>query len=352
MASSSRLWSDLHDDLLEIIFEDLTDFFDLLRCRTVCHSWRSAAKKVCNNITIPPLLLLPPKQTISKEYAKLVSASKVYSIHSPNTLARTRCLSSYHGWLLMADIEDPCTVYLYNPVSRVHVQLPSLPERDYPTPLRFVTSCSPDDPGCSVLVLYDHMGSHNGCICKPGDAEWWKTLIDMSWCIDDMMYYNGELYAIDKHGTLKRLKYADPYIEEEVSAMATGSNRSTPWRYLAKSPSGELLMVVRHVESCMTKFLEVYKFDWSEGVWEEVRNTFGDQALLLAHNDSVFVDAGNIYRPNCIYFVDDLWVGDSNSHSHDYGVYELGNGKIEQFYQFQQRQIVNAASFYRWFRLL
>ncbi|KAI8025725.1 Disease resistance protein Piks-2 [Camellia lanceoleosa] len=55
-------------------------------------------------------------------------------------------------------------------------------------------------------------------------TEWTKTLIDMSWYIDDMIYCNGELYAIDKRGTLKRLKYVDPHIEEEVSAMATGSH--------------------------------------------------------------------------------------------------------------------------------
>ncbi|KAL7203401.1 hypothetical protein ACSBR2_016650 [Camellia fascicularis] len=362
LSSLTSSWADLPEDLLELIFKDLTDFFDLLRCKTICHSWRSATKKVIiQNIKIP-LLLIPSTKTKSQEYAKLLSTTnqsqstittKLYTIHSPKRLAQTCCQSSYHGWLLMADIGDPSRVYLYNPISRFHVQLPLLPpEREYPTPLRFMMTCSPDDPNCSILVLFDYLGSHNGCVCKPGDNKWRKNVVNMG-SYEDMIYYNGELYAIDKYGTLKKLKYGgggggeDFFEEEEVAAREVDWNAA--WIYLVESDSGDLVMVVRQVMSLTTTVsFKAFKLNWRKGVWEEVNN-FGDRALLLAHNDSVFVHVGNLYKTNCIYFVDDFWVGDHNSHTYDYGVYELGNHKIEMIYP--SDQMVFGASFYRWFNL-
>ncbi|KAL6981446.1 hypothetical protein U1Q18_023076 [Sarracenia purpurea var. burkii] len=99
-----------------------------------------------------------------------------------------------------------------------------------------------------------------------------------------------------------------------------------------------------------TKFIEIYRLDWNDGTWEKAKN-LGDRALFLAHNDSMFVtvDGSSGYRKNCIYFADDLWVVGKNSHSNDCGIYNLETQEIERFDLLSK--ILNAALFYRWFRI-
>ena len=57
--------------------------------------------------------------------------------------------------------------------------------------------------------------------------------------------------------------------------------------------------------------------------WEKIKS-LGDQAIFLACNDSVCVqaDESTVYKKNCIYFTDDLCNG--RSPSKEFGMYDLG----------------------------
>ncbi|KAL6984980.1 hypothetical protein U1Q18_018361 [Sarracenia purpurea var. burkii] len=348
-------WADLSVDLLEFIFDTLLDSFDLLRCRGVCALWRYAAKECHDPITT--LLLLPPQENKSKQFGKLVNVSgrigKINAIDSPPSLAQTRCLYSHRGWLLVTNIREPSELYLYNPLSRVHVQLPSLLWSEDESSLRFIMSGNPNEPNCTVLVFYAYKGFHYGCFYNLGDNRDWIMIKIRSY--EDAIYYKNEFYVIDNEGALERMKHRDCIAVEKVPIRPVHGGGS-PLRYLVESPSGELLTVARHLGSnnyfgfLETKFIEVYRLDWKDGTWENIRNLDG-RALLLAHNDSMFVsvDGSSGYRENCIYFVDDLWVADTNSHSNDYGMYNLETQEIERFDM--SPEILNAVPFYRWFRI-
>ncbi|XP_057497400.1 putative F-box protein At5g55150 [Actinidia eriantha] len=356
---STETWSALPEEILELIFELLTDIFDLLRSQGVCFSWRYVAMNLYPNPTTP-LLLLPSriKKSASREYVETISISfgttppMVYRVQSIDVLSHTRCVYSYRGWLLMKSIENRSEIYLYNPFTTMHVQLPELP--DNIGMLTFITSCSPNDPDCVIFLLCTANILHKGCICKRGDREW-RKIFPLRTFYEDMIYYKDAFYAIDKHGKVDLFNYRNcPSTVDTVSVMDMHII-GYPDMYLVESSCGELWVVVRQVGShedtrrvgfLKTKTIKVFKLTWSVW-WEEVRS-FPNQALLLTHNDSMFVPVGRGYRGNCIYFTDDLWIGGTNSSYHDYGVYDLASQKIEQF--IPSPKILDDTTIQRWFR--
>ncbi|XP_059654240.1 putative F-box protein At4g17565 [Cornus florida] len=401
-------WSDLPQELLELIMAHVTTTFDLLRCRGVCHSWRSAALNVISRAatTTIPLLLLYNKADLYKSPAKLLCLGKnttaEYWLSSPRMKRlsfkdygilcnvmypeliksmegtrmaddegieeevgsggavpkRTRCVATYRGWLLLYPFFESA-LYLFNPLSRMVVHLPPPPKRAMvfdPNELRFITSSNITEPTCMVYLY--NTSSFDIAIYKLSDREW-TPVFTTNYAPVCVVFYNGNFYSVDEFGVLRRFLFDKCYsnYKEEVISNGTGKFTSR-FRYLVESWSGELLMVAKSFDhyyhrddgefKMRTKLFEIFKLNWSNGEWEEMTN-FGDQALFLAHNDSKFVSVryNSKYKPNSIYFIDDIRAN-ANSFNKDFGVYDLANHKVEPLNlchdQMQER------AYHRWFQ--
>ncbi|XP_059654233.1 putative F-box protein At5g66830 [Cornus florida] len=409
-------WSDLlPQEMLELIMARVATTMDLLRCRSVCHSWRSAAVRFINNngvaksSTFTPLLLLYSNKNLYDDDSKLLCLGRnttmeyrfrrpkmrrlpykdngpekftegrieftkamesvwrrddsvideeAEAVNSGSGVAiprRTTYVAPHRGWLLLYSSRETA-LYLFNPFSRMVVQLPPPPPRPIfydPTKLNFISSSILTDPTCMLYVYTtnSHINLREITMYRFSDKEW-TPVFTRNYICCSMIFYQGNFYSVDWFGVLRRClfdKSYSNYKEEEVCNVTSTNN---PFRYLVESWFGELLMVVRNHDfyrdsngksKRRTKSFEIFKLNWSNGKWEKVRN-FGDQALFLARNDSKFISVRNNpdYKPNSIYFIED-----ANSWNEDFGVYNLENSEIEPLnLSHEQMQY----SYYRWFQ--
>ncbi|XP_059654245.1 uncharacterized protein LOC132300960 [Cornus florida] len=166
----------------------------------------------------------------------------------------------------------------------------------------------------------------------------WTPVFTRNYIWVCVIFYKDNFYSVDQFGVLRRSLFDKSYSNYKEEVVSSGFKFRCRFRYLVESCSGELLMVVRRLKSCLdsdgqwrlrTKFFEIFKLNQSNGDWEVVRS-FGDQVLFLSHNDSKFVSVryNSEYKDNSIYFIDDLGRR-IKSGSEDFDVYDLRNHKVE-----------------------
>ncbi|XP_059669315.1 F-box protein At2g05970-like [Cornus florida] len=394
-------WSDLPQELVELIMAHVTTTFDLLRCRGVCHSWRSAVLNVLSlGVTsTTPLLLLYNRLDLCNSPAKLLCLGKntttKYRLRSPNMKRlsykdgvifnrtspdlvksmekhwmaddegieeeadsgngggggavpkRTRCIAPCRGWLLLYPYYES-SLYLFNPLSRMVVHLPPPPELKMvtnPDVLRFIISSIPTDPTCMVYLYTPNQIA----VYKLGDRKWTPVFASNHHEWVSVIFYHGNFYSIDELGVLRRFLLDKSYSNYKEEEVCNGTCNVNQYRYLVEgSWSGELLMVVRIYEHQIcrtkTKSFEIFKLNWSNGKWEEVSN-LGHRALFLTTNDSKFVSVryNPEYTPNSIYFIED-----TNTRMKDFGVYDLATRNIKPLHPSQNH--MQRAVYYRWFQ--
>lgn len=119
------------------------------------------------------------------------------------------------GWLIVnystfecdfgSEKNHPHCIYLYNPLSRVGIWLPS--SSTCPQPMStFMLSSKPTDPSCIVLALHEFDGNSKFFkFCKPGDEKWTYVLLNSLHI--DIIQYKGEFYAVKMDGTFSLLEF-------------------------------------------------------------------------------------------------------------------------------------------------
>ncbi|KAJ3706188.1 hypothetical protein LUZ61_009893 [Rhynchospora tenuis] len=109
--------------------------------------------------------------------------------------------------------------------------------------------------------------------------------------------------------------------------------------YLAEC-SGKLLAVRRLAEhnpdnSMSTRYFELFEYEESEEAWSMIRG-LGENSLFVGQNGSISVSAMDIpgCKPNCVYFTDDFYRGQSEwefGFRADNGVFWCEDGTVERF---------------------
>ncbi|CAI8613780.1 unnamed protein product [Vicia faba] len=118
---STRIWSELLQDIVESISKKFRIYSDYLRFRCVCHRWRLCVPKTPLHLpTQLPWLMLAHNSCFE------VSANKIHQLNlalysSPGTVV---CGSS-HGWLAILD--ETSDLRLVNPITLATIPLPKLP---------------------------------------------------------------------------------------------------------------------------------------------------------------------------------------------------------------------------------
>ncbi|KAJ0669063.1 hypothetical protein HanPI659440_Chr17g0696811 [Helianthus annuus] len=74
--------------------------------------------------------------------------------------------------------------------------------------------------------------------------------------------------------------------------------------------------------------------------WKVVENhKFGNKAVFIGFNSSFAIDGGEGVKPNCIYFIDDLYEPYRllpNGGGGDVGIYHMLNGRTENVFESQE----------------
>ncbi|KAF9588047.1 hypothetical protein IFM89_007288 [Coptis chinensis] len=158
---------------------------------------------------------------------------------------------------------------------------------------------------------------------RPGkDDSWIAIESERGNHYDDLIYFNGEYYALKFGGDVVVVKGLDGYSMPTTSLVAS-SNKFVFSRdsFYLVATSSDLLKVTRILDdfNATQRFL-VQKLDFAEAKWLEV-DSLTNCALFVGVNDSFSVVASEFpgCKENCIYF----FTGE------DKGVFNLQDGTIQ-----------------------
>ena len=226
-------WTDLPRDLLFIIFKKLEDPSDIYRCGTVSVSWKSVAKAI-----LPHFILLPSYDTGRDCLLFNTQTKGIHTITLPELDHVQFHISSSFGWLLTVD--KHYKVCLLNPFTREQIKLPLARNFfDRPGYFRVITSTSPLDPKCIVIVTYYSYNVHNVAYCRPEDWNW--TVREISnWSGSDFISYKGEFYSVDFYGKLFRICLRRGVLESSLPRLEL---RNTDVTYLVEVEGNLLLLL-------------------------------------------------------------------------------------------------------------
>ncbi|PON82686.1 F-box domain containing protein [Trema orientale] len=330
-------WSDLPNELLEVIACRLHNKTDVTRFRSVCESWRSSILPFQETLILPQQVpYLGPACPPELERPLLLAESTVYRLSPPPAddggCPMASSGSTSWGWLIKLNQSpqpQPGRFHVMNPLCRHQFQpLPnSFPKvidslqfrvfemaKSYTLQFSNLTYCnykvalspSPDCP--SLMIVASGVLWH----IKLGHGRW--TAIDdmvSQLSYEDVIIYQGKFCAVDELGRTM-LVDSSMHIMEIASPspiMAGGDKKN-----LVVS-NGELLLVDAYFK---VPYFRVFKLNVDQRRWVEIRS-LDDQILLLGHDCSLSVSARDFggCKGNCIIYADS-----------SYRVFDLDDGSF------------------------
>ncbi|KAJ4786347.1 F-box protein skip23 [Rhynchospora pubera] len=379
---SIRIWSELPNDMLQLVIRAIDSPKDYLNFTGVCKSWRISREIMfnprCNFPPINPLpkkypfpmLLQPHGQESEVFYFYSIFQRKVHMVHVPE-LSNKWIPGSWRGWLATIDINDGNLIHFLNPITKAHITLPplstcpksiNLTKRRCPLDVEKIVVVSSSEvdtqPNHMIVVLITDVGKLH--FCRLGDDRWKKAYPSIS-NIQDVIEFKGLLHAVDVRGTLFVIETGTC---TKMTPVAVHRGRWPDRQYLVES-AGDLLLISRFqeveddkdartllfklyrlVESQITYYKPYYcdedrQVHYSEDpifkIWEEIESLH-DQILFVGRNRTLCLDSKlyHEYKGNCIYFADespaDAWRATGEyADPHDNGVYYMNDKRIEYF---------------------
>lgn len=344
-------------------------FDDYLSLCGVCKPWKQLIKQTGIHFQLassPPWLMLPPT---SKDDPDLrffdVETGTIYRfINVPEPIRGGQCCGSSKGWLVIA--KDQESIFLYNPVSRVHHRLP---------PVELLAEDCFDEQKSSYYAIRQHMGrielsssDIHSCtiaaihargtklaICRLNDNTWTflkeSDELDLSSAnpedsdcdqhnFEDILFsedghelhvlcgMNNQTYSTVQQDTitlsdnavinLKLIPNKRTLYWNRLRSMGSTNGFMSITPHLVKSNNGELLLVEKRTDTLSfdneslpyheANRAKVYKVDESSGEFTEVEN-LGDQALFVGRTGSTSFSWNELEdgeRRNLIYFEENL----------------------------------------------
>ncbi|KAB2635798.1 F-box protein [Pyrus ussuriensis x Pyrus communis] len=274
-----------------------------------------------------PLLILPQENGAATRKCYNLKKRKICELNL-SELEDKLFLSSL-GWLLTVSKKD-LKFSLIHPLNHARIELP-----------RPVPNMAPNLLSTfSIRKVYQ---SQTVSFCRPGHSEHWiRVCLHTPGILNDLTYYEGQLYAVNYCGHVFICDIEDPK-QAEVRIVASefpkeylGPMMQIKVAYLVES-AGDLLVVLCFFNP-KTKFhattgCRVFKVPFSDGnSWldSEVKN-LGNRSLFLCRNASSFsVEASDCsgWKPNCIYFMNNERV--SLRVDMDMGIFNMDDGQIER----------------------
>ncbi|XP_042387333.1 F-box/kelch-repeat protein At1g57790-like [Zingiber officinale] len=324
----STSWSEIPTDLLYSLLSKVS-IPDLFRSAAVCSHWSAVVDKLRRSPgdqrpQIP--WLVPEGQFLidgdcnSQNNYNFFSLSegRVYDIPSPATRLLKTVVGSSHGWLITV---RKVSVQLLNPITQVHINLPSTPTVGgrHLEAVKAVLSSDPSGGGDYSVVLEFYSCSMRKkflFFVNAGDEKW--TMISGGGYHDDIVFHKGKLYAVTR---------CELHAEVMVAAYDLITMDSTPtWTpvvalsdfvwgfkvvsYFLSTSSDDLLLtriMMNEPENYINK-LEVWKVDTEKCVVNTMNN-LGEYSLFLSAASSLCIDTSSLpdLKSNSIYISIDLY---------------------------------------------
>ncbi|XP_042396584.1 F-box protein At2g05970-like [Zingiber officinale] len=339
----SPSWSEIPTDLLYSILSKLSTP-DLFRSAAVCSHWSAVVDKLRRSPgdQRPQMPWLVPEEQFlidgdcnyQNNYNFFsLSEGRVYDIPSPATRFLKTVAGSSHGWLITV---RKVSVQLLNPITQVHINLPSTPTvggRNVEA-FKAVLSSDPSRGGdySVVFVFYSRsMRKEFLFFVNAGDEEW-KMINGGGYHYDDIAFHKGKLYAVTR---------SEEHAEVMVVAYDLITMDSTPtWTPVVALPdiilvfdvvsyflctSSDDLLLTRIMTKISERYInrrdfwnvkkseyyinmvEILKVDTEEGVIIKMNN-LGKYTLFLSAASSLCIDTSSLpdLRSNYIYVSNDL----------------------------------------------
>ncbi|XP_043708049.1 F-box protein SKIP23-like [Telopea speciosissima] len=383
-------WSLLPGDVLEVIAKRLSTYFDVLRFRAVCSSWRSAVPQSPRRLPCR-FPIVTNEGFVETTCGFYLSKRTIYRLGLPEDRIRT-CIGSSEasdGWLIKVEEDVPDMMHLLNPLTETQIKpLPSMfpnvldlsdlriSELGQEYVLQYITyrpfansyrpfahsfvdasnlymekiafsssnSSSPADDNDNFTLLTIHV-SGKLAMFKSGDEKW--TIIeDQHSPYDDVICFKGNFYAVDSIGRTVIVEHSETVTLTAVHAF--GGDK----KYLVES-EGDLLLVDLYLsmghgddprfeninidDDFYERFdsyivektvrFKVFKLYEDRQKWVELQS-LGDRLLFLGDNCSFSASACDF--PGCkrshIYFTDAF---NCSNGEDDYGFKDIGVFNLE-----------------------
>ncbi|XP_057760607.1 putative F-box protein At1g65770 [Arachis stenosperma] len=323
-------WLALPKELWPLISKRLTTTVDLLHFRSTCSTWHSSTPSSPTSTTTTAFPLLPPPPDSNIKLT--LFETKLYRIHHPSS-------SSSKGWIILLSHNDSFPLRIFDPftnlplslshtnpppfVSPSHLNLlnfnllellqshslhhhthefqPFMPLPETHKAILFPSLTSSVDSR-KVFALYNHGKLH---VLKIGDHNW--TILDDANCFDDMIVHNGQLYVVDKVGTISWVD-SETLKLVQFSPMLCGLGKKKRlvecggWLYVVDmyiegEPDSPWDMYWEVVD------VKVHRLDEEWGRWLDVKD-LGGYAFVLGKMFTFSLLAQDYYgcEPNSLYF--------------------------------------------------
>ncbi|KAL3629342.1 hypothetical protein CASFOL_026564 [Castilleja foliolosa] len=347
----------------------------------------TAIKAVQNEDSPGPWLMLPPEYEDGKFCRAIPGMHKLgrrsYKFYSLlDNKVQTPCFDevirdlpltcrgSSHGWLALL---GPCNegFFLYNPITRRHIMLPSifnlpkLPLDDFrssssPTNWRdvrkLILTCSPDEDEENCRAVMINGFGNMLAICCPGKSKEWTMMMDEergNRYYNDCVYSTSRklLYGLTNGSGLETWDLGDPsspkLTKVDECTNYTKSEAFFWWSCLGREflviAGEDLLLVVQYIADVgpdgsyfdssdelprpdivrhMTIGFDIFKHDPEKGRFEFVdsSSSLGGLAIFIGqHHDAVAIPATRFpeLKPDSIYFTDGYWKGPLDGYDKD-----------------------------------
>ncbi|KAJ3688048.1 hypothetical protein LUZ61_017212 [Rhynchospora tenuis] len=375
---SIRIWSELPNDILELVIGTTDSPKGYLHFIGVCKTWRNFAHKIksCDLPLLNPLpkkyplpMLLQPHGQKSEVYFYSIITGKVHKLYAPE-MSNKWIPGSWRGWLAIVDTNNGNLMHLLNPITNSRLTLPPLPEPiigfSNVEKIVVVSPSKIDAQSNCISSVALITGSGTLHFCRIGDDRWKKIYPSIT-PVADAIEFNGLLHAVDFCGTIFAIETSP---NTKVTPVAVHVGRSLPGKHYLVESSGDLLLVSRFREEVengqyvrmRTVGFKVYRLvesqtsynmytycaeehEWQHPkvlvrkIWKEIESLH-DQMLFVGRNCTLCLES-KLYLgcpENCIYFADDSQsidacraAGRMCTGPHDNGVYHMNDKKIEYF---------------------
>ncbi|AAG30996.1 putative F-box protein [Arabidopsis thaliana] len=303
-------WSDLHEDLIDLLANNLSSNINLLRFRSICKPWRStvATKKRLHNHFERNLPTFKKKKTV-------VSPSTFFRVTLPSP-----CRNK--GWLIKnRQVSESSKNNLLSPLSGKTIT-PSDKTLDL-----LKVECFRDSSILQLFADSDRVVFLDNVFfvvdfkneiwcCKSGEEtrHWTRINNEEAKGFLDIILHKGKIYALDLTGAIWWISLS------ELSIYQYGPSTPVDFYEIDNCKEkrlveycGELCVVHRFYKKfCVKRVLtertvcfKVYKMDKNLVEWVEV-SSLGDKALIVATDNCFLVLASEYYGclENAIYFND------------------------------------------------
>ncbi|XP_050229654.1 putative F-box protein At1g65770 [Mercurialis annua] len=350
--SYDRNWADLPQELIETIANFLDSRIDVFRFRAVCTSWRSFVSSTHRRQS--PTALNLPAPILADAFLSIASICRLELVDDAD-----ESFSKPNSWLTKVEESTAGEMQLLIPLSNRQIRfspgtLPKMLNLLNFRLLEITKACTlklkTGRPvlGIDKAVLFPNHVDINttsfGIIAifhegklgywKNGDENW-TLLDDLNFNYDDIVFYKGQYYVVDRNGTvslidssLNLIQFSHPLLlfGDKKNLVESCGNLYVVDRYLDgerriwRGNEGEniinqerlnndelFLNLLTNYPRCRAKTVDfkVYKLDLGWRRWVSVRS-LDDRIFVVSNEISFSVSAKefNCWEGNCIYYTD------------------------------------------------